>query len=926
MAVVERPLLGRDAECRRIDEMLRQARAGESGALLIRGEPGIGKSALLAYTRERAGDMVVLTARGHEAESELPFATLDQLLRPLLGGLESIPPPQAASLASALGLGPPAPTDRFAVGAATLSLLAAAAEELPLLALVDDAHWTDPSSLDALLFAVRRLSADPVAVVLALRDGGRTLPASFAELLLKGLTPDACREVLARRRDRPVAAPVAELLWKRTRGNPLALVQLASVLTDEQLAGHEPLPEPLPAVAIEDSFLDQVRRLPRATQRLLAVAAANDSGSVTEVLVAAGVLAIDGGELVAAERAGLVAVAEDELRFQHPLLRSAVYHAVSPEERRAIHRALAGALQERGQSERSAWHLAEAAFGSDEQAAAALEAAGRRAHVRSDYAAAAAAFERAARLTADSERRASRLLVAAEAAFLAGRLEVIADLVDEALHDIEEPARRAAAKHLRAVVDLWQGKPRIARELLRSEAERISQAEPSAAASMLFDATIASVMAFDPQASLEIAERAFLIAHDADENVQALAKGVLATSMITRGRAVEALPLLEQARWLVEAPSAGADPQQAVRHFIWHFYIFLERYTEAARLFDSSIDGARAASAPSLLPFPLAFRAELRFRTGRWHDAYADAAESVRLAEETGQSTQLSHSLATLARIEAGQGREDDCRAHCARALDLARGHGSDAILVYTGSALGLLELGLGDPARSIVELEPLLRLYAERGVKEPGAVPWGADLVEAYIRASRLDDADSALASLEQEARRAERTWALAACARCRGLLVTEDAFDGWFSEALTWHERTSNAFERARTELCHGERLRRARRLVEARRPLHDAAAVFEALGARPWLERARVELRASGEAPRTPCGPNLEELTAQEIQVARVIAEGARNREAAAALFLSPKTIDFHLRNIYRKLGIRSRSELASLIARDVRTPAP
>ena len=436
---------------------------------------------------------------------------------------------------------------------------------------------------------------------------------------------------------------------------------------------------------------------------------------------------------------------------------------------------------------------------------------------------------------------------------------------------------------------------------------------------MLFDATIASIMAFDPQAALEIAERAFLIAHDADRDVQALAAAVLATSLISCGRAPEAVPLLEEARWLVEAPSAGAQPQQeAVRQLIWHFYVFLERYTEAGRLFDSSIDGARAAGAPSLLPVPLAFRAELRFRTGRWHDAYADAAESMRLAEETGPATQLSHSLATLARIEAGQGREEDCRAHCGRALELARRHGSDVILLYTGSALGLLELGLGEPARAIVELEPLARACAERGTKEPGGVPWGADLVEAYIRASRFDDAQEALASLEEAAHRTERVWALAASARCRGLLATEEAFDEWFTRALSWHDRTTTPFERARTELCYGERLRRARRLVEARRPLRDALRVFEELGARPWLERARVELRASGDAPRPSSGPDVEQLTAQELRVARIVAGGARNREAAAALFLSPKTIDFHLRNIYRKLDIRSRSELANVVA--------
>jgi DNA-binding CsgD family transcriptional regulator len=350
-----------------------------------------------------------------------------------------------------------------------------------------------------------------------------------------------------------------------------------------------------------------------------------------------------------------------------------------------------------------------------------------------------------------------------------------------------------------------------------------------------------------------------------------------------------------------------------IRHFVWHLYIIVGWYADAERLFDATIHSARAAGAPGLLPFPLAFRAELGFRTGSWHGAYVDASESALLAEQTGQWTQLPHSLAVLARIEAGRGDGDACRRHCTRALELAQEQGSDAISLYTAMALGLLELGRGRSGQAIAELEPAARLSESRGVS-PAVVPSRPELIEAYTRAGRTPDALQMLAPLERWAAANNDTWTLAGCARCRGLLAPDDELDAWFVEAIRRHDQTTTAFERARTQLCYGERLRRAKRIVDAREPLRSALAAFEGLGAGPWIERAQIELRASRDVPRERRGPAVADLTPQEFQVAQIVAEGATNREAAAALFLSPKTIDFHLRNIYRKLALRSRSELA------------
>jgi ATP/maltotriose-dependent transcriptional regulator MalT len=433
---------------------------------------------------------------------------------------------------------------------------------------------------------------------------------------------------------------------------------------------------------------------------------------------------------------------------------------------------------------------------------------------------------------------------------------------------------------------------------------------------MLVDAAIPAVMALDIDASVETALHARAIAAGAGADVEQLTAAIAGTCLVMRGDVPPAVPLLEEARSLIEGAMPPPHISPMIRHFVGHAYILVEWYARAARLYDAAIHGARAAGMPGLLPFPLAFRAELYFRTGNWHRAFVDASESVLLAEQTGQWTQLPHSLAVLARIEAGRGDEVSCRANCARALAFAREHGSDPITAYAAAALGQLELGLGRIAEAVAILEPAVRLVDARG-GSPAGLPLHADLVEAFIRADRRDLAERALVPLERWAAKADHVSTRAVCARCRGLLAANDAVDDWFGRALELHEQKTVPFARARTELAYGERLRRSKRLVEAREPLRAALNTFEELLARPWAERARTELRAAREVPRDAYRPAVETLTAQELHVARVVAGGATNREAAAALFLSPKTIDFHLGNVYRKLGVRSRTQLSRVM---------
>src|SRR6266542_1348999 len=579
-------LVGRDRECGQIDGLLDGARRGRSGALVLRGEPGIGKSTLCAYAVDRAEGLTVVRAQGIESEAELPFAALSDLLRPLVGRLADIPAPQAAALEAALALGPPAAGDRFTTCAATLSLLATAAEEGPLLAVVDDAQWLDRSSAQSLLFAARRLDAEGIAFLVATRDGEATPfdGSGLPELALSGL-------------DRVAA----------TGGNPLALLEAPALLSAGQLAGVEQLDEPLPtSEGLEQAFLRRVRELDDETQRGLVIAAASGSTDFDSISAAIAGAGIDPAALDAAERAGLVVVDGNRFDFQHPLLRSAVYHSAPAALRRAAHEAVAQGLG----SDTRAWHLAAAAPEPDARVAAELKETALAARARGGHAEAAAALEQAARLTVDSEERARLLRSAADEMRRSGQAARSLALLDEALAATASSRLRARIQHLRGVVEMWRGAPLAAYVHLMQDAARIEQDDPAKAAWMLSDAGWACFMGGDIAAGRAASERAFALTEGTGGLAQILATALLGIALLLSGERERAEPLLRRYEPMLDDTEflgrSYAVVWPAAQALVW-----LEEHGKARDVFTRVIEGARRQSTPSLLPYVLTGLAEL---------------------------------------------------------------------------------------------------------------------------------------------------------------------------------------------------------------------------------------------------------------------------------------------------------------------------
>ena len=920
--------MGRDDELARIDALLEYARSGVSSALILRGEPGVGKSALLRAASGRALGMTLLSATGIEAESELPYAGLSELLHPLFELLPEIPRPQAEALSVALALGPPVATDPFAVSAATLSLLAAAADRNPILAVVDDAHWLDAASRDALLFAVRRLHADRVALLFSVREGevAEFRPTGIPDLIVEGLSADGSRRLIAQAFPGPVSAAVADQLQQATNGNPLAILESLQVLSSQQLAGVAPLDEPLPTgPAIQRSFERRVSGLPEETRRALLLVASSHSGSIDEIRRACCEVGTILTALDAAEVAGLVRNDGLRIGFRHPLMRSAVYHGASPPDRRAAHRALAAVLSEPKEKVPRAWHLAAAAQGEDENVAAALEEAAIEARHRSGLAAASRAFERAARLTPDAERRAARLHEAGTDAYIGGESQRGIALLDEALPLAAGILLRAAISHSRARAEMWTGSPARARQILLPAAQEIEATDPTTATLMLVDAATTTIQEGDVEGDFErtvneayrVAEEAYRVGLRAGGQAQAAAAGAYGKALIGFRRPDESGARLAY-RLLVQSLEA-IDERESLQLAVQlinsaQAFLYYEEFDRMRGPLERLIAAARAASAPGALPYALGHLSELDFRMGRWAQAYAEASEAVALAIELGHTFSLIYALACLAWIEAGRGLEVDCEAHVRQMVSVSP-HAKMIVGGYAARIGGLLMLGFGRNEEAIKHLEPLSRLMRSGMIGAPFLFQETPDLIEAYVHTGRRDQAEATLAELEDQAQSCPGTWALAAAGQCRGLL--QDDFERAFSGALELHDRTTMPFERARTELCYGERLRRAKQRGDARDHLHNALQSFEAIGARPWAERARNELRATGETVRRiPAA--IDELTLQELQVALKVAEGATNREAGAALFISPKTVEAHLSRIYSKLGLRSRTELAHRFA--------
>jgi DNA-binding CsgD family transcriptional regulator len=906
-------LYGREAERSRLGELLDGARVSRSATLVISGEPGVGKSALLEDACEQAGDMRVLRGSGVESEAHLPFAALHQIVRPALGLVENLPQPQAAALRGALGLAAGVSEDRFLVSLAALSLLSESAEHEPLLCLVDDAHWLDDASADALVFVARRLEAEGIVLLFAAREGeGRRFePRGLPELRLGGLDPAAAGTLIEQHARVTLSAEMRERLITETAGNPLALIELCSTLSPGQLSGAEPVLAPIPVSArVERAFLERVRRLPKETRTLLLVAATDGSGDLATVLRAAGELGATAEALDAAEQAGLAQVRADRLELRHPLVRSAVYQGAPLSKRHAAHRALASVLNGDVEADRRAWHRAAASVAPDASVVEELVRAAKRARRRSAFAAASLAFERTAALTGDEHKRAQRLAAAGEDAWQSGQIQRARMLLERARPLTTDPIERADIARLLGLIEMTDGVPAQACHDLVRAAREVAPLDGGRALHLLSIASVSAVYAGDREIFAEIAELALSLSVDDTPLVHSLQQLLLGLDAHFRGDFGAAAVRMRSA--LAQEIDHGDEALAA--NPAWLFFagqaaVYLgddQAIAEGAR---TAAARARAGGLLGVLSHILPRLSYAELWAGRWASALANAREGLELGRELEEHYLVAHQLAVLALVLAHLGEEAECRGRAAEARELASARGFVLPEEYAEWALTVLELGLGraDEAfrrarETTMTLVPLLA---------------GLDRIEAAVRAGERESARDWLASFEPWAESNQVAWARAVALHC-GALLADDEKDAErrFREALALHEDATRPFERARTQLAFGELLRRSRRRLEAREYLRDALDQFEMLGATPWAERARVELRASGQTARKRDPSTRGDLTTQELQIARFVAEGLSNRDVAARLFLSPRTIDFHLRNIFRKLEISSRVELARL----------
>jgi DNA-binding CsgD family transcriptional regulator len=919
-------LLGRGAETAALAALLAGVREGRSGALVISGEAGIGKSVLLDEAARAAGaaGIMVLRGTGIETEAELPFAGIHLLLHPLLDRLPALPAAQATALRRALLVEPvlvepvlvePGTAcaadgaDRFLIGLAVLSLLA---EAEPVLCLVDDAHWLDSASADALLFAARRLEAEGVAMVFAARDVG---PAQFPaaglpECHIAPLSDGAAGQLVDEHA--PGLSPVLrDRVLADAQGNPLALTELAAALAGPPLAGYGPEPGPLPASwRVRDRFAAEIRALSEEARLMLLVAAAEASGEVRLILRAADTLGAGADALAPAERAGLITVRQ-RVEFRHPLIRAAAYYDAPLGARQAAHQALAAALEPVTAEDagRQAWHAAAAASSSDEDIAAGLERAAEHARERGGYAAAAAAFERAAELTPlapDPMIRARRLLAAATAATDVGRGSQAERLVDEAERICDDPLLRAEAAYLR--IHSYTGDEHDRLAALGSATAEIAGRHPQRAME-LYGLLLYSAWA---RSEVEIAAKVSAMIRDLPPSP---------TGSTTLDRLLfpdndGPLETPENSTYLlrVRAHPEALSPHERMRASVLAFY---DGDHDATWEISAALAAdCRARGMAGWLAGALQGLATAQMVRGEWAQARASAAEGMRLADDVDQPARAAYQTGILAALAALAGDEDKCRSWLEE--HQRRGGPYVAYTHYLGAFLGMLELSRG---RFAAAAERLAAAELDDWVAGTG-FQYRPDLVEAAARDGRSDLARAELAKFTAWAGHAGQRWAAAVAARCRALVSDQAEAGGHYAEALGLHEGTGRPFEEARTRLLYGEWLRREQRRADAGEQLRTALDTFDRLGATSWAERASAELRATGQASLRVREPGLlSQLTPQEFQIARLAAAGISNRDIAAQLFLSHRTVGHHLYKAYPKLGITSRAGLAGFFGQSV-----
>jgi DNA-binding CsgD family transcriptional regulator len=907
-------LQGRDAERARITALVDGAVAGRGGALVLRGQPGVGKSSLLAdiaadVGAAHAGPVAVLRTQGIESESPLAFAALQRLLRPVRDHAGQLPGPQEHALRAAFGEVAGGDVDRFMVFLGALNLLAEAAEQQPVLAVVDDAHWLDDASAAALLFVARRLENERVALLFAAREGDvRTFDSGdLPSLPLGGVDAAAAARLLGERAGVVVPRDVSDVLVAGTGGNPLALVELADSLPAEQLSGVAPLPARLPLTeGVERAFLDRYRRLDTAARTVLLVAAADDSGRVTVVRSASGQLGGDDEGWAAAERSGLLRVRDVTLELRHPLVRSAVYGGATSTERRRVHRALAGALTGAADADRRAWHLAASVEEPDEAVVAELDRAADRAVGRGGHEAAAAAWERAAELSTDADERARRLYWSARSAWLGAQPGRARALADAAAASAVDPCLLADIRRQRARIEWNTGVLDVGHRMVLEAAAEVAPVDPRRAREMAMFAAALAAFGARSGTGLDPASLVPEPGPGAPARERCFSALLLGLDAVGREDWYRATTQLRAALDLAEDL---ADDDQDLLPNLGIAALHIGDDQAAFRFDDRLLTRARSTGALVMILYALTRRSVPQLATGQWSAAAAAVAESLPLAESTGQPGLTALPTAVLAVLAAWHG-EDAVDRHVAAVERLAAEH---PLGILGAVVFDLLRWARGvqawpTPATALRHLEQIAHPVSRRLA--------AVDRIEAAVRAGRAELAQTWIDDLATFAEPTGSAWAHAAAEHGRALLADGSEAEGHFGRALQWHERSLRAPDRARTELAYGEFLRRTRRRVDARTHLRAALETFEDLGAEPWAERARAELRASGETARRRDASAVPELTPQELQVATLVRQGMSNRDAAAQLFLSPRTIDFHLRNVFAKLGVASRTELAAL----------
>ena len=910
-------LRGRRVEREVLDRMLGAVRDGHSRVLVVSGEPGIGKTALIESAISSASGFRVMRAGGVESEMELAFAALQQLCVPMFHRLDRLPVPQRDALGVAFGLQVGDAPDQFLVGLAALSLVADVAEEQPLVCVVDDAQWLDRASAQALAFVARRLLADSVALIFATREPGDELT-GLPRMVLEGLRDGDARALLGSVLRAPVDERVRERIVAETRGNPLALLELPQGLVSAELAGGFGLP-PTRSLSrrIEDSFRRRLAGLPVQTQRLLLVAAAEPVGDPVLVWRAAERLEV--GVDAAAETEGLLTIGT-RVTFRHPLVRSALYQAASNKDRQAVHRALADATDPEVDPDRRAWHLAQATPGFDDDVASELERSAGRAQARGGLAAAAAFLERAAALTLEPSRRARRALAAAQAKHQAGAFDAALQLIGTAESGPLTELERAQVELLRGELAFTSRHGSDAPPLLLRAAKRFEQIDRRLARETYLEALSAGLFAGRLASGGSVVEtaRAALAARSSTEppHPSDLLLDGLAL-VITEGHDAGA-PVLRRA---VNAFRSEAIPREQEHRWLWlagRAAGLLWDNEAAEELSARLVHMARYSGALTLLPWALIQRSGQQLFSGEFATVASLIEEAAAVNEATGSSMAP---YATLALV-AFQGRETEAfqLIDATTTEVMKRGEGQGLTIIYWSSAV--LNNGLSRYEKALAAAQ-----QAGEEVSASGFRNWGlVELIEAAVRTGNVDLVADTLGRLSQTTTPTGSDWGLGVEARSRALLSEGKAAEALYREAIERLERTSVRVELARAHLLYGEWLRRERRRFDARDQLRVAHELFAEFGMEAFAERARVELEATGEQARKRTIETRDDLTPQEAQVSRLAADGSTNQEIAAQLFISPNTVDYHLRKAFRKLGVKSRHQLQQHVLRPRHMSSP